>query len=79
MAITAPTLILHGEADNLVPVAHAHKFADAIPGAQLKLYPDVGHIPQEEISETSLADLKAFLSGVYAAPEPAEAVLTEGE
>lgn len=63
-AITAPTLILHGEADNLVPVAHARKFADAIPNAALTLYPDVGHIPQEEIPAESVQDLRGFLAGL---------------
>ena len=77
--IDVPTLVMQGEADNIIPAAHGRKFADAIPGAQLKLYPNVGHIPQEEISEASADDLKAFLSGIYAAPEPAEAAPTEGE
>lgn len=67
-AITAPTLILHGEKDNLVPVAGAALFKAAIPGAQAIVYPDVGHIPQEEIPDRSAADLRAFLHAL--APEP---------
>lgn len=60
--ITVPTLVMHGEQDNLIPAEHGTKFADAIPGAVLKLYPGVGHLPQEEIAEESAGDLRAFLS-----------------
>ncbi len=35
--ITAPTLILHGSDDRVVPVANAHLLAERIPGAQLHL------------------------------------------
>jgi pimeloyl-ACP methyl ester carboxylesterase len=59
--IAAPTLILHGEADNLIPVSSSKLFAAAIPGAQLITYPNVGHIPQEEIPQKSAADLRSFL------------------
>lgn len=69
-AIPVPTLVMHGEKDNLVPVAHARKFVDAIPGAQLNLYSDTGHIPQEEAPRASLDDLQAFLETVYSALEP---------
>lgn len=62
-AITVPTLVMHGEQDNLIPAAHGSKFAGAIPGAELKLYPGVGHLPQEEIAEQSAGDLRAFLEG----------------
>lgn len=61
-AITAPTLVMHGEKDNLIPAAHGEQFAAAIPGAELKLYPDVGHLPQEEIAAQSIADMRAFLA-----------------
>jgi len=61
-AIRVPTLVMHGEVDNLIPAAHGEAFAAAIPGAELKLYPGVGHLPQEEIAEDSASDLRAFLS-----------------
>ena len=69
-AIAVPTLILQGEQDNLVPAAHGEKFNAAISGSVLKLYPNVGHVPQEEVPAQSLADLRDFLSTqVYVAPE----------
>lgn len=75
--ITVPTLVLHGERDNLIPAAHGEQFAAAIPGAELKLYPDVGHLPQEEIAAQSVADLRDFLARrVHPAPEDAESLPT---
>jgi pimeloyl-ACP methyl ester carboxylesterase len=60
--ITIPTLVMHGEVDNLIPASVGEAFAAAIPGAELKLYPGIGHLPQEEIAEESAGDLRAFLS-----------------
>lgn len=60
--IKAPTLVLHGEQDVIIPPAAAHKFAAWIPGATLKLYPDAGHLPQIEIPSASAADVLAFLA-----------------
>ncbi|MGS0753790.1 alpha/beta fold hydrolase [Roseateles sp. GG27B] len=42
-AIHVPTLILHGEADPLVPVAAAHDLARRIPGSRLDLIAGMGH------------------------------------
>ncbi len=60
-AIKAPTLILWGAQDHLIPVATAHAYAAAIPGAKLIVYPGVGHIPQEEVADRSAADVRTFL------------------
>ena len=79
-AIAVPTLILHGDTDNLIPVAHAEKFADAIPGSKLIIYPETGHIPQEEQPVASVEDFRAFLAAIYSeeTAEP-EAVEPNGE
>lgn len=68
-----PVLILAGAEDNLVPAEHARFFHAAIPGSQLIVYPNVGHIPQEEIPERSAANVAGFLERVFA-PEPALAL-----
>ena len=60
-AIRAPTLILWGEEDHLVPVASGHAYAKDIPGARLIVYPATGHVPQEEVPDQSAGDVKAFL------------------
>ena len=41
--ITAPTMVLHGEADPLVPVAGGRDTAENIPGAELRIVPGMGH------------------------------------
>lgn len=61
--IKAPTLILWGEQDHLIPVAAAHKFNAAIPGSKLFIYPATGHIPMEEVPDESANAVRAFLNG----------------
>jgi len=42
--ITAPTVIVAGEADRIVPAGAARALADQIPGAELQLLPRAGHL-----------------------------------
>ena len=41
--ITAPTLVIHGQGDPLIPVAAAHDLAKRIPGARLEIIAGWGH------------------------------------
>ena len=78
--IEVPTLVLHGDQDNLVPVAGGRKFGETIEGATVVIYENVGHLPQEEVIQESLADLRAFL-GTLTEPVVLEedgAELTDG-
>ena len=59
--ISAPTLLLWGEQDAMIPVAHADDYTAAIRAVTLVRLPDVGHLPQEEAPERSLRALRAFL------------------
>jgi 3-oxoadipate enol-lactonase len=43
-AISAPTLVLHGTADNVVDVRNAGLLAAGIRGARLELFEDLGHL-----------------------------------
>jgi pimeloyl-ACP methyl ester carboxylesterase len=43
-AINCPVVVLHGEADTIVPVAHAYYTAEIVPGATLDIVPDLGHL-----------------------------------
>jgi pimeloyl-ACP methyl ester carboxylesterase len=43
-AITAPTLVLHGELDRILPVANGRLVAERIPGARLEIFGGVGHV-----------------------------------
>jgi pimeloyl-ACP methyl ester carboxylesterase len=42
--ITAPTRVVHGEADTLVPIAHGRHTAELIPGATFVSMPEHGHL-----------------------------------
>jgi pimeloyl-ACP methyl ester carboxylesterase len=44
-AVAVPTLVIHGALDALAPVAGAHELANTIPGAQLVVIDDAGHVP----------------------------------
>ncbi|MBW3227261.1 alpha/beta fold hydrolase [Marinobacter adhaerens] len=59
--IRVPTLILWGEEDNYFPVGNAHRFGADITNSRVHVYPDVGHLPMEEVPELSLAHFTAFI------------------
>lgn len=59
--IDAPTLLLWGEQDAMVPFANAAEYLAALPRATLAALPGVGHLPHEEAPERSLVELLAFL------------------
>lgn len=50
--ITAPTLVVHGDADTFNPTANAPLLADRIPGARLVLVPGARHAYFEEFRAT---------------------------
>ena len=60
--VTAPTLILWGEQDRLIPVAAGQWLAEAMPTAQITVYPNIGHLPQEEAPAATLGDLLPWLA-----------------
>ena len=42
-AVRCPVIVLHGELDSIVPVAHARHTAEIVPGAELRVVPELGH------------------------------------
>lgn len=42
-SVRCPVIVLHGEADSIVPCAHARYTAEITPGATLRLIPELGH------------------------------------
>jgi pimeloyl-ACP methyl ester carboxylesterase len=60
-AIHAPTLVIHGTQDPLVPVGNGRYLASHIPGARLILYERTGHVPIVERPEDYNRDVLAFL------------------
>ena len=59
--LTVPTLVIWGEADRMVTPAYGQEYAAAIPGADFRLVPDAGHLPQLEAPEAVLALLAEAL------------------
>ncbi len=50
-AIPCPTLIISGAEDVLIPSKESEVMAQAIPGAQLKVIPEAGHLVNLEVPE----------------------------
>jgi pimeloyl-ACP methyl ester carboxylesterase len=59
--ITAPTLLVWGDRDAMIPIANADDYLKAIPGARLAMFPGVGHLPQEEAAQPSGQTVLQFL------------------
>ena len=63
-AITVPMLVLHGEDDQLVPIAQsALKSAKLLQNSKLKTYPGLSHGMLTVNVDVLNADLLAFVSG----------------
>ena len=60
--IRAPTLILWGGRDRLIPPTYAQRFAQDIHGSTLVQFDDLGHVPHEEDPQRTLAALQDFLA-----------------
>jgi pimeloyl-ACP methyl ester carboxylesterase len=48
LAAEVPTMIVWGENDPLIPVAHARAAHEAIPGSRLELFAGMGHFPHRD-------------------------------
>ncbi|MGM7669767.1 alpha/beta fold hydrolase [Microbacterium sp. A93] len=62
--ITAPTLVLHGTEDRMVPTENAALIAERIPDARLRLYPGGRHGFFEELEQEVTPEILGFLAGV---------------
>lgn len=63
-AITVPTLVLHGEDDQIVPIAaSAHKAIGLLANGTLKTYPGLSHGMLTVNADQLNADMLAFVTG----------------
>jgi pimeloyl-ACP methyl ester carboxylesterase len=60
--LAAPTLLMWGEADHMIPFANAGDYLRVMPHARLVSFSDLGHVPQEEAPDESLPALRQFLA-----------------
>jgi pimeloyl-ACP methyl ester carboxylesterase len=60
-SIKAPTLLVWGEKDAIIPFSNARDYLRQLPNAKLVSFPGLGHVPQEETPALSLPPVQAFL------------------
>jgi pimeloyl-ACP methyl ester carboxylesterase len=61
-AVSAPTLIMHGTADRMVPSSHSEWLAAHCPAAELRLQPGAGHISVLDSAPGALAWLRQVVT-----------------
>ena len=61
-SITAPTLLIHGEKDRLIPLSAAEAVATKRPDWTFEVFEDIGHIPQLEAPDRFVNTLNSWLS-----------------
>jgi pimeloyl-ACP methyl ester carboxylesterase len=59
--IQAPTLLLWGTSDGMIPFANAADYQRALPHNRLVALPGAGHLPHEEAAAASIVPLRQFL------------------
>jgi|SRR5215469_12035270 len=60
-AITAPTLVIHGQSDRLVPPGNGKLIAERIPGAKLVMIPSASHLFLTDQTDTAHGIILQFL------------------
>jgi pimeloyl-ACP methyl ester carboxylesterase len=60
--VTAPTLVVNGRSDGLVPLAHAEEMAKLVVDARLVVIDEAGHYPMIEQESEFLAAVEQFLA-----------------
>jgi pimeloyl-ACP methyl ester carboxylesterase len=60
--IRAPTLVLWGARDGIIPLAIGREFERRIPGAKLVVFDDLGHVPHEEDPARTVRPVIEFLN-----------------
>jgi 3-oxoadipate enol-lactonase len=61
--ISAPTLVIHGTEDRMIPVANGELIASLIPGAKLEIFEGVGHLFWWEEPQRSAELIRAHALG----------------
>lgn len=59
--IQCPTLIIWGQEDIIIPVAHAYKFSNDIANSEVKIYSPCGHMAMMEFPDRVANDFRNFI------------------
>jgi pimeloyl-ACP methyl ester carboxylesterase len=62
--VKCPALVIHGEADPLVPIDGGRDTAACIPGSKLVTIPYMGHDFTQKLVPTYIREIGAFISEV---------------
>jgi len=62
--LTMPVFVVTGDDDRIVPTEQSIELSKEIPGAQLAVLKDCGHVPQEECPDKFMTSIQAFLEGM---------------
>jgi pimeloyl-ACP methyl ester carboxylesterase len=62
--VKAPTLVITGDDDRIVPKEDSVRASKAIPGAQLVIISESGHVPHEEQPEAFLHAVNSFIENL---------------
>lgn len=60
--VSVPTLVITGERDRIVATGNSERLAGELPGSQLVVIPDCGHVPHEECPDLFLEAVTGFLA-----------------
>ena len=62
--IEAPTLVIHGDKDNIIPIERSQVFEEYIDKVEVKIYSQIGHLPMYEDPNKTANDIKSFLQNL---------------
>eukprot|EP00262_Sarcandra_glabra_P019868 TRINITY_DN7715_c0_g1_i1.p1 TRINITY_DN7715_c0_g1~~TRINITY_DN7715_c0_g1_i1.p1 ORF type:complete len:486 (+),score=51.48 TRINITY_DN7715_c0_g1_i1:309-1766(+) len=68
--ISCPVLVITGDTDRLVPSWNAEKLSRTIPGSQLEVIKNCGHLPHEEKVDEFISAVNKFLQRVFGDSQP---------
>ena len=70
MSSGLPILLIWGDQDRVIPVAHGYATHAAVPGSRLEVLPGVGHFPNLEAPEAFDEAVRAFARRSGSQPDP---------
>ena len=59
--LTLPVIVIAGDDDQIVPTEYSIQAAEAIPGSELAILPNCGHVPHEECPTPFMEAVEKFL------------------
>lgn len=64
-----PVLLIWGDADSIIPVAHGLAAHEALPGSRLEIIPGVGHFPHVECPDPVVEMIDEFIAATAPTPD----------